>query len=61
MQKTDDQSFGVGAIRFHPLQEIDKLSKICENKMEKNGQGKYIEGILNRISEVWRMKADRLG
>ena len=29
----DDQMFGVGANRFHPLQKKStKLSKICENK-----------------------------
>ena len=35
----DDQIFGVGAINFHPLQKSTKLSKLCENQMEKNGQG----------------------
>ena len=35
----DDQSFGVGVIRFHLLQKSTKLTEIRENKMEKNGQG----------------------
>ena len=35
----DDQIFGVGTNRFHPLQKSTKMSKICENRMEKNGQG----------------------
>ena len=29
------QSFGVGIIRLHPLKNSTKLSKICENEMEK--------------------------
>ena len=34
-----DQIFGVGIIRFHPLQTSTKQTKICENKMEKKDKG----------------------
>ena len=37
-----------------------KLLKICENKMEENGQGKYVVWKLNTwIMEAWLMKANR--
>ena len=35
---TDDKSFKVGVIRFHPLQKIDKTDFICEFKMKRNRQ-----------------------
>ena len=35
----DDESFGVGVIRLHMLKKSTKLSEICGNIMEKNGQG----------------------
>ena len=35
---TDDKSFKVGVIRFHPLQKFDKTDLICEFKMKKNRQ-----------------------
>ena len=57
-----DQIFGVGVIRFHPLQTSTKQSKICENNMEKKRQGYSVAGMLNPwISEASQMKADRRG
>ena len=41
---------------FSSAPKSTKLSKICENKMEKNGQGQYVAGMLNR----WISETDRL-
>ena len=39
----NDRSLGFGVIRLNPLQKSTKLLKICENKIEKNGQGYYVK------------------